>query len=547
MIKYFINKIKFIIKEFPLAVILFLLLTYLSLIPPVWGYDELASVISHLELNDSRFINVYEEYLKQIGITGALAAVITKFILPIIVIPIRWTYALGLSPIYSIARFTFIDWKILRIIFLFFHIIFAIIGYCLIIKSLRFEVKNKSAELFFTSLLLFSFPFIYWTLTLSSYSYHLFCFGLIIYYEQFDMEPGSKIFTKKSLARSIVMFFNYQYLFIVITLIFLDLIRFKKKISKEKIYLNWFLPLIIFAGTLILIITRAKLFSKHTNPAQSVINSIDTNSYNILEHLNSFNSVIKFFSSRIYDIGNYFFNFNSYHQLLNPKYSYLSFISSLFIFTSIILILIKLYYSKSKFLNTLFAFFITSICFYLINLYPFMPSRHSLVLFLPFIIILTILFSKVENRNFKSAFSFILLFISIILLFNKYSITSPALNKISLIKTLKSYKVNRLILKPCEEEPLFYSKELMIYKPLYQCGPMIIEKINVVEPMNFAIYSKNNITFNTAISIIQPFLSKNLSPEHFKLINQVNQIKSILNSTNTVDSVTHTITIIKII
>jgi hypothetical protein len=506
----------------------------------------LASVISHLELNDPRFIEVYNAYLKQIGITGGFAEFTIKFILPLIVIPIRWTYALGLSPIYSIARFSTLDWTTLRIIFLFFHIIFAIFGYYLIIKTLRSELKNKSAELFFTSLLFFSFPFIYWTLTLSSYSYHLFCFGLLIYFEQIDVKSGSRIFNKKSLARSFVMLFNYQYLFVVITLIILDLIRYRKQLIKEKIYLNWILPLIVFSGTMILIIIRAKLFNKHTNPAQSVINSLGTNSYNILENLSSFSSFIIFFSSRIYDIINYFFNFNNYHELLNPKYTYLSFISSLIIFSSIIFFLLKLYNSKSKILNTLFAFFFISLCFYLINLYPFMPSRHSLVLFLPFIFIITVFFSKIKKPNFKLIVSLIFSFISITHLLFEYNITSPALNKISFIKTLKSYKVTRLILKPCEEEPLFYNKELIVYKPLYQCGPMIIEKINIDEPMNVAVYSKNKITYKTAVEIIRPYLTKNLSLDHFKFINQINQIKPFLKSSNTVDTVTHTITIINI-
>ncbi len=540
------SRIKYYFKLYPLSFILLLILTLLTLIPPIWGYDEYASVITHLELNDSRFIQIYNSYLSKIGIKGSLADSIISYILPIIIIPVRWTYALGLSPLYELARLIKIDWIILRPLLLFLHSLLAVIGYTYIIKSLRFYIRDTMTELMLTGLILLSLPFLYWTLTLSSYSFHLFCFGILIYYEINDEYSLNKILSKKTLVRCLVILFNYQYIFIVLTLFVLDLVKNRFNFFSNKIYKPWILPLILAVGTLFFLFIRGIIFSKHTNPAKSVINNLGTDSYNVLSHTNSLNDFVTFFSSRLYDIVKYFFQNKDYHKLLSDNYSNLNFYISFLIIILLLYFLYKLFKSTIKLLNVIFVFFLSSICLYLVNLYPMMPSRHSLVLFLPLITLFSFFYSQRINKKIKKIISITFFILAIVTICRCYKISSKPLNKTFLINTLKTNNINRLVLSPCDEEPLFYSEDVLQYKPLYQCGPMIIEKIDIKENINIAVYSKNVITFDRALEIAKPFIKKDLTKHKFSLIKQVIQPAEgnyeFLFSSNS----THTFTIIKI-
>ena len=113
-----------------------------------WGYDEYGAVVSHLELDDQRFI---DEYIKIIASLGFSDAFVSIFILPIIsifIVPIRWTYGLGLSPIYSIIRFDIFSWSSVKLILIFAHTALACIGIKLLITSIK---DTKTRRSFFTS------------------------------------------------------------------------------------------------------------------------------------------------------------------------------------------------------------------------------------------------------------------------------------------------------------------------------------------------------------------------------------------------------------
>ena len=88
-----------------LLAIFLIVISSIALVPPIWGYDEYASVITHLELNDQRFLNIYSNYFHPV-----LNNFFINIFLSIFVVPLRWTYALGISPLYGIIRFIDLDW-----------------------------------------------------------------------------------------------------------------------------------------------------------------------------------------------------------------------------------------------------------------------------------------------------------------------------------------------------------------------------------------------------------------------------------------------------
>ena len=143
--------IKSIIKlENILLVIFLLVLASIAVVPPIWGYDEYASVITHLELKDQRFVDIYSSYFHP-----KINDFFSNIILSIFVVPIRWTYALGISPLYGLIRFIELDWFYLRLVFLTFHAILSFIGLRMIFKVLSDYFNNKIILIIFTSILYF--------------------------------------------------------------------------------------------------------------------------------------------------------------------------------------------------------------------------------------------------------------------------------------------------------------------------------------------------------------------------------------------------------
>ena len=236
--KFFTNHL--FIFFFPLIVLLVILLA--NIIPPiVWGYDEFGAIVSHLELDNPAYTDIYREYLVNFGITNPtiLEFIITN-IFPIIVVPVRWTYATGISPILGVSRLIDIDWPLLGTFLLIPYIFFAMLGTYLVSLSVVSDERHQNVIFFFLSFILLSHPFLKWTLTLTSYSHHLFCFGLLLYSEV-KLKQDNKILSKAALLRSVVQAFNYQYIVIVAILGLFELIRNFRSFFKEKIYLNWVL------------------------------------------------------------------------------------------------------------------------------------------------------------------------------------------------------------------------------------------------------------------------------------------------------------------
>jgi hypothetical protein len=531
-----------ILNSLPERYIFYLLfaaiLFFLSLIPPVWGYDEYASVVTHLELDDERFMSIYGEKLSQIGVTGFLSEAILFWLLPLIIVPVRWTYALGLSPIYEIARLGYLDWHIFRYILISIHITFAVLGYRLITKVLYERLKQK--PILITSLILSSLPFLYWTLTLSPYSLHLFCFGLLMFFEQSEKEG---FLSKKALARSLVMLLNYQYIFVVFFMGLIQVLRDLRMYRFKKVYRSWALPFLTALLSILFLFFRSSIFGVHSNPSQSVVNVVGGDLYNPRIHALSSLEYIKFTASRLCDIFLYYFETDNYHELLINRYSYLGITGSIVVYFILTYLIYFTFTFDKKYGYLISSFWMSTITLYFSGLYPMMPSRHALIMFLPAIVVLLEIINKLMKPKTSSIFGSVILLLAICNISLNYNIGSPPLDIDDFEKSLTDNNVERLFIDRCDLEPILHSKRLLKFNPLYRCGPFVVENIDINEYSRIAIYSKNKLTSGVATEIVNDYLVDEVTLDDLNVIANVNFLKDYPINLRVVDSVTHSLII----
>jgi len=477
----------------------------LNTIPPLnWGYDEFGTIVSHLELDNLAFKEIYRENLVNIGITKSwILDFILDIVMPIIVVPLRWTYAIGISPILGFSRFIDLEWPILGFVLLVPYIFFAILGAYLVALSITKNGGHQNIFLFFLSFVLLSHPFLKWTLTLTSYSHHLFCFGLLLYSET-QFKETNNIFSKLTFSRSIVQLFNYQYIVIFAAIGLYQVIINFKVFFKNKIYLNWILPFSIALASIGFLYLRGLVSGKHTNPAYATNVEI----YNFSVNTNSFISSAHYTITRLIDFLYYFF-IESKSFYGGPNDISTSFIGS-FIF---ILIIISIYFIILKKINTnikriLLLLLFSLLAPYLLSFQPFVATRHSLVLFLPVALIFaftaSILLESFLKKKYVKLGSFLLLLFSAYNAVGFNTSKSVSLNIEKITPILSQYSINQIILSPCDYEPLLYNDIRNVYKVLYRCGPKFVNKVGPSEE-RIAILSKNDISVSDARKIISDF------------------------------------------
>ena len=499
--KFFTNHL--FIFFFPLIVLLVILLA--NIIPPiVWGYDEFGAIVSHLELDNPAYTDIYREYLVNFGITNPtiLEFIITN-IFPIIVVPVRWTYAIGISPILGVSRLIDIDWPLLGTFLLIPYIFFAMLGTYLVSLSVVPDERHQNVIFFFLSFILLSHPFLKWTLTLTSYSHHLFCFGLLLYSEV-KLKPDNKMLSKAAFSRSVVQVFNYQYIVIVAILGLFELIRNFRSFFKEKIYLNWVLPGIVAIISVCFLVLRGLVSGKHSNPAYTG----NTEIYDFANNIDGLFSSLGYLISRLVDFLYYYFiQTESYYG--GPNNSEISFLGvTLFILACIFIYLNYWKKINTKLKRTLLIFIIALLVPYLLSIQPFMATRHSLVLLLP----LALIFSFTICIFLESFFAkkYVTLASILLLMFSAYNAIgfnkdrSENLNIEKIAPILSQYAVKQLVLSPCEYRPILYAEIRKRYKVSYRCGLQIVTKIHPSES-RIAILSEKDILVSSAKKIISDF------------------------------------------
>jgi hypothetical protein len=487
----------------PLFVLFFVLV--LNSTPPLeWGYDEFGTIVSHLELDNPDFNNIYRGYFVELGITNPVALeFIINYILPLIIVPVRWTYALGISPILGFSRFVEIDWPMLGFILLMPHIIVAILGAFLVSQSISKTRESCYIFILFISFVLLSHPFLKWTLTLTSYSHHLFCFGLLIYSET-QLKETNKFFSKLTIFRSIIQLFNYQYIVIVAVIGLYQFVSNFRIFFKNKIYLNWILPAITALISIIFIVLRAIISGKHMNP--SYIDNTEV--YNFSANSDGAISSIQYVINRFIDFINYFFvQKDSFYGGSNDSDF------SIFLISTFVVVCFFIYFKVLNKISlnvkkTLILIIFSLLIPYLLSIQPFVATRHSLVFFLPIALVFSYSVAIFLEFFFKKKIiilgSLLFLLISALnaIALNNYKTGIFNIEETSTI--LSKYSVNQIVLSPCDFEPLLYNTIRSDYAVFYRCGPKIISKVNPDEN-RIAIFAKQEMLISTAKEIISDY------------------------------------------
>ena len=304
-----------------------------------------------------------------------------------------------------------------------------------------------------------------------------------------------------------------------------DLFSEPKKFFKEK-YKSWVLPFFMSISSIMFLYLRSVISGKHITPNLSILTDTGIDKYNLSDNYENIFQSINFFFYRMYDLFNYFFQQTNYNFLLSDFYTTNEIYKVIMVALISITVLYKVLTKTNKLMNICLIIIVSNISFYLLNIYPFMPSRHSLIIFLPiitlFAIFATEFFNKIISKKFSTIITYSFLFFTTYSLAINFNIKEVPININDLVDHLEYNNVNRLVLSPCSYEPLLNYYKVEKYKPIYQCGPNIIEKQNF-ENTIFAVYSINDITKEEAISYIKPFFRNEIKFKKFKLVNKYNQ------------------------
>ena len=436
-----------------------------------WGYDEFGAVVSHLELNNPEFKNIYYSYVPNSIINIPFAKDLFDLFLGVFIVPIRWTYAVGLSPILGLVRYWIFDWELLKIIFLIIYLIIVIIGLKLIFSTIK--SSGLSFANLFLSLMLLSTPFIYWTLTLTSYSHHLLCFGMILYANDYDKRSNdNKILSKKSVINSAIPFFNYQYIQIIFILGLIEIIRRRKNYFKDSLYKVWIIPGLSCLLLCLFLILRTNLSGKHGSPISSTMSS----SLLISEHLSNPYDLIKFLYFGYLDIFSYFFPYS----IAGIIFFYLFIFSIVY---GITIIIFKLKAENYNLICISLILILGATILHFIGVFPISQSRHQILLLLPSITLVTLVVCdfliKLFGEKLLISITLSLYIFTACYFLNNY-ISYKKKFPLNIIKEIiLENNINTIILAPCNLEPLMNYSLRKNSKIIYRCGPKIVEKIDL--------------------------------------------------------------------
>ena len=447
-----------------------------------WNYDEYSAYITVLELSDPDVINRYEFYLESLGIKSAtLQSAFFNLFLPLFVVPIRWTYALGISPLYSMTVFPDLTWEIQRLILLAPHLACSFVGTAILCRTLRNSSVEKCSLLLILGTLMLSSPFLYWAATLTSYSYHLLCFALLLG-GQTQVKAEPRLFGRSAVYMSLVGLFNYQYLPVIFILGCLDFFRRRRTFFVSGEFKKWCAPAVIAACSVALLFVRAGL-GKHSSA-----NFSDLLPSGVLMYSPSFASTSwlnssDFVLNRFLDVFFYLFIEHEFTKVRSEVYSDIEF--GAFIFPIVLLGgLLILGFCRAPVSRALKDVVLVSL---LVQLFLYMfgavaitPSRHALVILLPIVCLLIVTFvSLIQKVSGKLTlhFSTVVPVVLIAVGGCRYEVTNSLLDEKAFISVLESHKVDGVVLAPCALEPLFHEEIRSNYRTVYTCGGEVFREV----------------------------------------------------------------------
>ena len=486
---------------------LFFVFFLISKISLAGGYDEIGALVSHIELGDPRFSDEYRKILYKIGFGSFI---IDYFCMPLInffIVPIRWTYALGISPIYGIIRLDVLSWEQTKLFLVLIHSLINIFSIYFISKIISKECNQQYTlfNIIFCSLIISSYTFLYWSLSLTSYSMHLFAIALLVFYSTIDNNQPS-FFSKKSMVLSLVALVNYQYLPVILFFGLRDLFLNNKAFFTKQIYKIWILPFITSFLSVIFVLQRLILTSAKRQPQQN----FDESGIFLIPYDNSsIFELIEFFITSFINILGYLFYIpitdNAFITSITNEYSLFLILILVLLVLTFIQHLGNLFSIKNqmpKFIYSIFLILFIQLCMYVFNLLPMSPTRHSLIIFIPISILISLFLSKLLNKLNNKAVLISLFFFLSVLLYRIHGLALVNINqpsadtfKISQ-ECLSELQVEKVLIEDCQFLPLLENKK---YTKLfiYSCGNFIPE---ILSESKILFVSQNQENFLNTVS-----------------------------------------------
>jgi hypothetical protein len=455
----------------------FLLFAF-SLFHVHWGYDEYGAIISHIELNNKIFIHQYIDIILSVcNICSTLVPSIEYVLLPLFIVPIRWTYALGVSPWLELARWLPFDWPILKPILVLPNVILATLGLHLINQTLRKFEAGFLSRFVFCALLFSSAPFVYWVGTLTSYSNHIICFGLILF-SSFVVDDRERqlILGRPALMRAVVALLNYQWIIVLVFIGVVDLFRNFKIFFSSGRWRGWIISAVISFLTLLFLILRTRFSGKHGSPTTTALTNEQILLYDFPHNATNILDALKMLASRYIEI------LASFYVKPDGDYLVLSGGASILILLSFFLFMVLAWRSIDNHLYAvLLAIIFSTVALHLSGVMPMSPLRHQLVLLPPLCLLVACTLDRIcvtnASRKLLMFLAIVASTISLAHQLNGYLRSSSSMQINEFRDILNERGVQRLVLAPCDLEPMLYPDLRERYKPIYRCGPKVLERL----------------------------------------------------------------------
>lgn len=484
------------------------MLLFISTLHLQWSYDEYGAVISQVELDDPGFIQEYLNIAESVcPHCPFLPGVVEYFLMPVFVVPIRWTYAIGISPVLGLARWLPVDWPELKPLLLLPNILFSSLGLWFVIRAVAALGVGRGAQLTFLALVFASQPLVWWINSFTSYANHLICFGLLCHASLIETNRShTSVLGRAALMRVAAPLLNYQYTPILALIGLLDMARDPKKFFTHLRWRSWILPTLICLANLIFLIARARVSGKHLSPTTAALSESQVLLYSFPNQSTDVIQALKIIVDRYTDILIFFYAPDSGH-FTDVSVTTVAFALCL----SIVLTIVAWQRLDRQLFIFLISMIMGTVLLHLIGIMPMSPTRHQLVLITPLCLIGAVTIEKllptgISNRAFPLVAIFGV-FLALGYQTTQYFQVIKGIPIQVFHSALEEIGVERLVLAPCDLEPMLYPELRKRYRPIYRCGPRVVNQLPS-DVQVIAVWSSfHPLTENDAKNIVADYSS----------------------------------------
>jgi hypothetical protein len=438
-----------------------------------WQYDELGILTTINELKLEKINNFYSQILSdQLNLNNTFVNFVEK-ILPFFIVPIRWTYSIGVSPFYyPILSLEIGDPNLQRLMVFIPHLITTALSFVLIYRCKY--LHDEKFRILFIFFIFCSNSFMYWTFTLSSYGLILLGFALLLVFSE------QKEIRKQNLILGIVCLLNYQYFPIVAVLILL------KMRHNIKLLFQYWAPIFIMLISSAWLVVRSRYFGLHDTA--EVSNMTLTEKFQITELLQVDKSI-----QRIFDILQYFF-IGGKQIKLEPFITYTTIEYAIMSIITLVIAFLCFWHWKNNYNQlSIICFLMLALQFilWLTGLTPFIGSRHNLIIYLPLLYFVAVpIYIMVVQHS--SIFTGIVMIIALCLVNKNFVLFASDHNKLNtnrVLELINDPEVTHVLLQRCNLEIPGWSLPLITREKIYyRCGDQRLMDNIDVETMKNLIF-----------------------------------------------------------